>query len=271
MTETAQEKYSRLVSALRSMKAAVLAFSGGADSTLLLVAGQEALGDRLVPVVGVSATYPARERAQAVAIAERLGVQLRLIGVDELGDSNFTANPNDRCFHCKQHLLSKLIDMARREGIECVIDGANADDLGDYRPGIEAASLLGVRHPLIMVGMTKADIRTILKEKGLPNWDRPSQACLASRIPYGREITVEKLQRIEAAEDRLLALGFRQVRVRDWGHLAVIEVGSDETDRLFAPEMRRQVVEAVLSAGYKRVALDPQGYSTGSLNLGLPR
>ena len=266
---TASEKYKLLLHALEETGGAVVAFSGGVDSTLLLAAAHEALGDRTLAVSGLSPSFPGREYADAVRLAEQIGVELRTVATDELDDPSYSRNPHDRCFHCKTHLFTALRMIADEAGLAAVLDGSNADDTGDYRPGIAAARSLGVLSPLMDAGLTKDEIRLLLKERDLDVWDKPAQACLASRIPYGQEITEERLNRIARAEGSLLALGYRTVRVRDWGHLAVVEVGPDETDRLFLPDQRRAVSSALMEAGYKRVALDTLGYITGSLNLAL--
>lgn len=266
---TASDKYDKLLQALGKTGGAVVAFSGGVDSTLLLAAAHEALGARALAVSGLSPSFPGREYKEAVRLARQIGVELRTVKTDELDDPSYSRNPHDRCFHCKTHLFTTLRGIADEEGLSAVLDGSNADDVGDYRPGIEAARSLGVQSPLMDAGLTKDEIRVLLKARGLDVWDKPAQACLASRIPYGQEITEERLNRIARAEDSLLALGYRTVRVRDWGHLAVVEVGPDETDRLFLPDQHRAVSEVLREAGYKRVALDTRGYVTGSLNLAL--
>jgi uncharacterized protein len=260
------DKYSQLLDLLRGLESAILAYSGGVDSTLLLKAGATALGDRFLPVIGRSCSLPQRELLQARAMAGHVGVRLEEVEVGEMSDPQYLANPVDRCFHCKQHLFGILTRMAATRGYARVLDGANRDDLGDYRPGIEAATKLGVRHPLIEVGMGKLEIRASLRCLGIPVWDRPAAACLASRVPFGMPITEAKLRRIEKAEDLLLGMGFGVVRVRDFDHLAVIEVGSDEVARLLSDGVRQQVALAVESVGYRRVAMDVRGYSMGSLN-----
>jgi pyridinium-3,5-biscarboxylic acid mononucleotide sulfurtransferase len=261
-----QDKWSRLLNLLGSMDGAVIAFSGGVDSTLLLAAGAQALGDRCLAVMGISPSYPREQQRQARELASQLGVTPRMVNTDEMSDADYLSNPEDRCFHCKKHLFGKLSEIAVEEGAEWVLDGSNADDLSDYRPGFRAGREANVRSPMVEVGMTKAEIREVLRQLELPVWDQPAQPCLASRIPYGHEITADKLSRIERSEHAVRALGFTVVRVRDWGHLAVVEVGPEQLEELFEAECRSRVVEALKKAGYKRVALDSQGYRLGSLN-----
>jgi uncharacterized protein len=269
LARAASEKYERLVEILSDMDGAVVAFSGGVDSTLLLAAAVEALGDRVLAVSGLSPSYPEREVRDARDLALRLGARLRTIETDEMSDPAYFENPKNRCFHCKSHLFDALLKIADEEGCECVLDGTNADDAGDFRPGIRAAREKGVTSPLMEVGLAKEEIRILLKRKGLPVWNKPAQACLASRIPYGQDITEEKLKRISIAEDSIRGLGFLTVRVRHWGHLAVVEVGQGELDRLFEKGMREKVKAATKAAGFKRVAFDSDGYLSGSLNLTL--
>ncbi len=266
---SAKAKYRKLLELLRATGGAVVAFSGGVDSTLLLAAAREALGDRALAVSGLSPSFPGREYTEAVRLAKQIGTELRTVETDELDDPSYNRNPHDRCFHCKTHLFTILRKVADEEGLSAVLDGSNADDTGDYRPGIDAARSLGVLSPLMDAGLTKDEIRSLLKERDLDVWDKPAQACLASRIPYGQEITEERLNRIARAEGTMLDMGYRTVRVRDWGHLGVVEVGPDELDRLFESGERISVSAALKEVGYKRVAFDTSGYVTGSLNLAL--
>lgn len=259
-------KWSVLLESLSDMDGAVVAYSGGVDSTLLLVAAARVLGDRCLAVMGISPSYPPSQQEEALAVARGLGVIPRLVDTVEMSDPDYLANPEDRCFHCKKHLFAALADIARAQGLQCVLDGSNADDVHDYRPGFRAGALANVVSPLLEAGLTKSDIRALLKELGLLVWDKPAQPCLASRIPYGHKITEEKLARIDAAERAVRLLGFPVVRVRDWGHLAVVEVAPEKLEMLFSTEGRSAVTAALLAAGYKRVALDTAGYRTGSLN-----
>jgi uncharacterized protein len=229
----------------------------------------EVLGDRLLAVTAVSETYPESERREAGRLARRLGLRHRFIRTSELGIPGFSSNPPDRCYHCKRELfgkLARLARVARREGFAALLDGQNADDTADYRPGARAAAELGVLSPLKAAGLTKREIRELSREMGLPTWKKPAQACLASRFPYGEAITVEKLGRVAAAEEFLRRLGLGQLRVRDHGRLARIEVPAQDIARLAAPRTRSKVVARLKKLGYTWVALDLQGYRTGSMN-----
>ncbi len=263
-------KYSRLLDILRSLNSVVVAFSGGVDSSLLLAAAVEALPGKVLAALARSPSLPAADLADARGLAARLGAELVEVETHEIEDPNYRSNPPDRCFHCKRHLFSKLLALAGERGLEHVVEGSNVDDARDYRPGRRAIAELEVRSPLAEAGLTKGEIRELLQRKGLAAWEKPSQACLASRVPYGQAITPERLSRIDAAERAVRSLGFRCVRVRDFGHLAVVEVGTDELDHLFDPAVRGEVTIQVLGAGYRSVALDARGYRTGSLNAALP-
>jgi uncharacterized protein len=268
-TATAPElkaKADRLRDSLRRCGSLLVAYSGGLDSTLLLKVAHDVLGDGVLAVTALSPTYPSSEHEAAVALAERLGVRLVAIETDELEIAGFADNPPERCYFCKAELFGALLEIARREGIAHVADGTNADDTGDYRPGMQAARELGVVSPLKEAGLTKDDIRALSKQLGLPTWDKPSAACLASRFPYGESITREKLAMVEAAEAYLHELGFRQVRVRHHETIARIEVGADEIERLASAAVREQVVGRLTEIGYHYVTLDCRGYRTGSMN-----
>ncbi|MCU0612080.1 MAG: ATP-dependent sacrificial sulfur transferase LarE [Candidatus Eisenbacteria bacterium] len=251
---------------LGKMPGVLVAFSGGVDSSLLLAAAHDALGDRVLAVTATSPIQASHELGLARTVAEMLGVRWVTVSTDELSLPAFRLNPADRCYHCKKLRFEALLDLATKEGSATVIEGSNMDDLGDYRPGFAAARELGVRSPFIELGFGKTTIRRLARERGLPNWDQPAAACLASRIPYGEEITRERLARIDCAEHALREMGFRQIRVRDHGTVARIEAPRDDFARFLETEMSDAVVRACHAAGYSFVSLDLQGYRTGSLN-----
>jgi uncharacterized protein len=265
---TPSEKYAQLLDRLRSLESVLVAYSGGVDSTLLAVAAREALGDRSLAVLAVSATYPRSEIDEAETTAAGLGLDMMEVMTDELADPRFTSNPADRCYFCKQELFGLLREVADARGLAYVADGNNADDFTDFRPGRKAAFELGVVSPLEDVGMTKDDIREMSRSLGLPTAEKPSMACLASRFPYGTVIDTAGLARVGAAEDSLRALGLGQARVRSHGDVARLEVAPDELERAFA--MRGEVSAAIKAAGFAYASLDLDGYRTGSMNETLP-
>ncbi len=269
--ETIDSKLERLRLLLTQMGGVVIGYSGGGDSTLLAAVATEVLGERALCVLASSETYPASEVAEAVETAGKLRLDLIRIDTDELKNEAFAANTPERCFHCKTELFGRLIAIGKEHGLAWVADGANVDDLDDYRPGSRAAAALGVRSPLREAGFTKQEIREISRRMGLPTWDKPSFACLSSRIPYGTRIEPETLRRLDQAEALLKGLGFRQVRVRHHGDIARIEVEPEEIPRLAAPEIRRRVAEKFKSLGYLYTALDLTGYRMGSMNAVLDR
>jgi uncharacterized protein len=247
-----------------------VAYSGGVDSTVLLAVALRALGPRAVAVFGRSATVPGGEEEAALALAAALGARLRVVETGELEDPAFVANGPDRCFHCKRGLFELVRTVAAEEGLAAVLEGSNADDLGDFRPGLQAARQVGAQAPLLDLGLGKATVRAMAKELGLPNWDKPAMACLSSRVPYGRPIERAILARIDAAEHALRSLGLGRLRVRDHGDVARLEVDSGEIALIAAEPVRTAVVEAVRAAGYRYVALDLSGYRTGAMNEVLP-
>jgi uncharacterized protein len=260
----------RLLAALGAMDGALLAYSGGVDSSLLLSVAREALGERVLAITARSATYPEAEGRQAEAIARSLGARHAFLDTRELEQADFRANPPERCYLCKLELFGQLRRLAAQEGLAEVVDGFNLDDHADYRPGHRAARELGVRSPLAEAGLGKAAVRRLARSRGLPNWDAPAAACLASRIPYGVELTPARLQRIERAEAAIRALGFRVVRVRDHGELARVELGPDELGRALAGDVRLALARACRDQGFTFASLDLEGYRTGSLNELLP-
>ncbi len=265
-----QEKYERLKADLRALGGAAVAFSGGVDSSFLLRAALDALGaERVLAVTAAGRVFPRREGEDAAALCRALGVRQAVVPFDNLAVEGFAANPANRCYLCKRALLGKLIEVARAAGFETVVEGSNADDEGDYRPGMRAVAELGALSPLRAAGLEKAEIRTLSRALGLPTWDKPSCACLASRIAYGEAITAEKLARVERAERRLAELGFRQLRVRVHGNLARVELPPEDMPRLLDPALRAEIGAFLLGLGFDYAALDLAGYRTGSMNLGL--
>ena len=253
---------------LASLGSVIVAYSGGVDSAYLAVIASRTLGDRAVAVTADSPSYPERHRQMAADIARQFGLRHEVIQTSELDRPEYRANPTNRCYYCKHELYTHLSRIAAdRRAV--VVDGNNADDRGDYRPGRQAAREFGVRSPLDEVNLTKEEIRGLSKRAGLPTWDEPASACLSSRIPYHNEVTDEKLRMIERAEQSLRELGFRVCRVRHHDDLARVEIARDEMARALEPEVAVAIVRELKAAGYRHVCLDLQGYRTGSLNEGL--
>ena len=263
------DKKKRLIGILQAYDGLVVAFSGGVDSTFLLAAAHEALGDRVTAVTADSPIHSRREIREALETAKALGVKHVVVPFAEMTDPGFVANPPDRCYTCKQLIFGEIIRIAASIGMERVAHGVNLDDLGDYRPGLKAAEEMGVVAPLAEAGLTKADIRALSRRMRLPTWNKPSMACLASRIPYGRPITPEALKMVEAAEEVLQRLGFYGCRVRHHGEVARIEVVPGDLKKTMHPEVRAEILESLRKIGFRHVAVDLEGYVQGSLNRAL--
>jgi len=256
----------RLYAVLADYESILVAYSGGVDSAYLAWAANRARPGQVLCVTADSPSYPRRHRDIAEAIARQFHLPHEFVHTSELDRPEYRANPSNRCYHCKTELYEHLAQLARDRGYGVIVDGSNADDRGDYRPGRQAAREFGVRSPLDEAGLTKPEIRALARDAGLPVWDEPASACLSSRIPYQSEVTEAKLAIIEQAEEAVRSLGFRVFRVRHHDTLARLEIGRDEMARAFEPEINQALVSRLKAIGYKYVSLDLQGYRTGSLN-----
>ncbi len=266
-----EQKWDRLRALLREAKLAVLAYSGGVDSSLLLRAAAEVMGSRVIAVTAASETYPQGELEEAKEFTRSLGVTHRILRTQELASEEFARNSPERCYFCKKELYGKLKQIAEAEGISFIFDGSNTDDLRDHRPGRKAAEEFSVRSPLVEAGLSKSDVRALAQFLNLPMWDKPSLACLSSRIPYGTRITLDILETIQSAEDQLRALGFRQVRVRHHGDTARIEVEREDFGLLLSNDAMKRITAALKELGYTYVCLDLEGYRMGSMNESLEK
>lgn len=266
-----ETKRERLLERLRSFESCAVAFSAGIDSTVLAKAAQLALGERAVAVTGVSPSLADGELDEARRLAEWIGIRHEIISTGEFANSNYTQNAPDRCYHCKSELYLQIEQIAPRLNVRVIVNGANADDVGDYRPGMQAAEEHRVRSPLLECEINKAELRQLALDWGLPIWDKPAMPCLASRVAYGEEVTSERLAMIDKAERLLRAQGLRTVRVRyHKGDLARLEVPAAELGRLVEEATRRTLVDDLRALGFRFVTLDLEGFRSGSLNMLLP-
>ena len=263
---TLEQKYELLKEYIKSLGSVTVAFSGGVDSTFLLRTAHDVLGDKVLAVTASSCSFPERELREARKFCSENGIAHEVCESEELDIDGFRQNPVNRCYLCKHELFEKMIDIAAKKGFENVAEGSNMDDMGDYRPGLQAIAELEVKSPLRAAGLYKEEIRQLSKQLGLPTWDKPSFACLASRFVYGETINEEKLGMVDRAEQLMIDLGFRQVRVRIHDKLARIEVLPEEIERVTQPDIRKKINDGFREYGFAYVTLDLAGYRTGSMN-----
>ena len=266
ITEEQLKKYEDLKNLLKDYGSLAVSFSSGVDSTFLLYAAKEALGEKVIAITAKLGSFPERELKEAKEFCEEYKIRQFIIEINELDIEGFSENPKNRCYICKHTIFENIIKIASGEGIDIVAEGSNLDDNGDYRPGLQAIAELGIKSPLRSAGFTKEDIRALSKHLGLPTWEKPSFACLASRFVYGETITKEKLEMVDKAEQLLFELGFRQFRVRIHGTMARIEILPDEFEKLINDDIRSKIVQSFKSYGFTYVTMDLIGYRTGSMN-----
>jgi len=259
------QKLKQLKENLAGLRGAVVAFSGGVDSTFLLAVARDILGENVLAVTATSETYPERELFEARSLARQMDARHLEVLSEELDIPEFQHNPRNRCYYCKKELFAKLRSIADEHGLTHVLDGTNVDDLGDHRPGRQAAAELGVISPLEQAGLTKNEIRQLSHQLGLSTWDKPAYACLSSRFPYGTAITPERVRQVGQAEESLRTLGFRILRVRYHGDIARLELGPEELRNAVGP-LKEQVIKIIKQAGFTFVSVDLEGYRTGSMN-----
>lgn len=260
------EKYKKLQNILRKIGGVVIGFSGGVDSTLLLKVAADVLHDKALGLIATSNSFPERELKEAKRLGEQIGARIRIVQTEEDSNPQYINNPVNRCFFCRTELFSKMADVAKKEGLQFLADGTNIDDISDYRPGATARAKYSVRSPLREAGLRKDEIRALSRRLGLPTYDKPALACLASRIPYGSKITPEKLRMVDLAENYLMELGFKTVRVRHYDTTARIELDADEFAKIMDKTIREKIVRRFKDIGYIYITLDLEGFRSGSMN-----